>query len=162
MANKIYFRFYGLILLLLGLSAFHSTAFATSVDDILQQDQPPVGVVFEVASSQPDKLRKIVPMIQQHVKQLRQRFPDLDIAVVTHGKEQFSLTQNNEKNYSEVHQQVKSLVKDTNVAVHVCETYAGWKNIDASEFPDYVDVAPAGPAQINNYKALGYVLIKIK
>jgi hypothetical protein len=29
----------------------------------------------------------------------------------------------------------------------------------AEDFPDYVDVAPSGPAQINQYRELGYVVI---
>ena len=45
------------------------------------------------------------------------------------------------------------------VPVHVCETHAGWYGVEASDFPDYVDVAPTGPGQINLYKELGYTLI---
>lgn len=152
---------YAALALMLGLSVFQSPVFGNNIDEILQKAQPPAGVVFEIVSGQPDKLRKTIPTVQQHVKRLRERFPDLEIAVVTHGKEQFSLTQKNKKNYAGVHQQIQSLVKDAKVPVHVCETYAGWKNIDASEFPDYVDVAAAGPAQINDYRELGYILIKL-
>ena len=162
MTKKTYLPSYVVLALILGLSAFQSPVFGNSVDEILQKTEPPVGVVFEIASGQADTLRKTIPIVQKHVQRLRERFPDLEIAVVTHGKEQFSLTQKNKKNYAGVHQQIQSLVKDAKVPVHVCETYAGWKNIDASEFPDYVDVAAAGPAQVNDYRELGYILIKLK
>jgi hypothetical protein len=46
--------------------------------------------------------------------------------------------------------------------VHVCETHAGWYGVTAEDFPDYVDVAPTGPGQINLYQELGYDLIVIK
>ena len=43
--------------------------------------------------------------------------------------------------------------------VHVCGTHAGWFDVLPEDFPDYVDVAAAGPAQVNDYRALDYVLI---
>ena len=161
MAKKTPLSSYVVLALMLGLSVFQTPAFGNSVDEILQQAQPPAGVVFEIVSGQTDNLRKTIPIVRQHVQRLRERFPDIEIAVVTHGKEQFSLTQKDKKNYAGVHKQIQSLVKDAKVPVHVCETYAGWKNIDASEFPDYVDVAAAGPAQVNDYRELGYILIKL-
>jgi len=33
--------------------------------------------------------------------------------------------------------------------------------VSAEEFPGFVDVAAAGPAQINDYRALGYILITL-
>jgi hypothetical protein len=43
--------------------------------------------------------------------------------------------------------------------VHVCGTHAGWYGVTPEDFPDYVDVTTAGPAQINDYEAMGYELI---
>ena len=57
-----------------------------------------------------------------------------------------------------LHQQVESLVAD-DVPVHVCETHAGWYGVSAEDFPDYVDVAPTGPGQIELYRELDYQLI---
>ena len=82
--------------------------------------------------------------------------------VVSHGKEHFSLTRDKQKKYNKVHKGIQSLVKDSNVPVHVCGTYADWNNVDESEFPDYVDVAAAGPVQINDYRQLVYLLVKVK
>lgn len=55
----------------------------------------------------------------------------------------------------------QQLVTNDNVPLHVCGTHASWRNVGEDEFPDYVDVAAAGPATINDYIALGYTLIKI-
>lgn len=139
-------------------------ALATSVDfeEVMQRNEAPDGIVFEIVSGEADYLRQAIPAVQTQIKQLRQRFPGLPIAVVTHGKEQFALTRDKQKKYAGVHQGIQSLVKDSNVPVHVCGTYAGWHDVDETEFPDYVDVAAAGPVQINDYRELGYLLIKVK
>ena len=152
---------YSLLVSIVFLTAYNSPLFAANVDELLKQSEPPAGVVFEIASGSNDKLRQLIPLAQSHIKKLRQRFPELDIAIVTHGKEQFSLTSDNKEKYKDVHRGIKSLVKDAKVPVHVCETYASWNNVEASAFPDYVDVAAAGPAQINDYRKLGYILIQL-
>lgn len=144
------------------LVSYYLLASGEELNDILQLPTAPPGVVFEIASGDKEQLRWAIPAVQQHIQRLRERFPNLSIAVVTHGKEQFSLTRDNQKKYNEVHQGIQSLVKDSNIPVHVCGTYAERYNIGDNEFPDYIDVAAAGPAQINDYRELGYLLVKIK
>lgn len=155
------FRFLAGLLLLLFIP-FSQAQTKSPIDQLLQQPQAPEGVVFEIVTSDEDALEWAIPRTRNYIKQLRQRFPDLSIAVVTHGREMFSLQQRSEQNNQAVHQQVKSLVEQQQVTVHVCGTYAGWKGLTNEDFPDYVDVAAAGPAQINDYLALGYVKIIIK
>ena len=130
--------------------------------DKLKERLKDKSIVFEIVSGDSERLRWAIPAVQQYIRQLRQRFPELPIAVVSHGKEQFSLTRDKQKKYNKVHKGIQSLVKDSNVPVHVCGTYADWHNVDESEFPDYVDVAAAGPVQINDYRQLGYLLVKVK
>lgn len=150
-----------LLLLIAGLyMALSSTVYANEqVEALLAHPSPPEGVIFEIATGDDDALKRAIPAIQRYSEALRKKFPGLSIAVVTHGREQFSLTKENSKEYEEVHKQVKSLVKNSNISVHVCETYAGWKGLEAEAFPDYIDVAAAGPVQVNDYRALGYKLI---
>lgn len=133
---------------------------ADEIRTLLQSDKPPAGVVFEVLEGSGDALQWAIPRIADYAKRLRDRFPGLDIAVVSHGKEQFALQKRRRAEYREVHQGVQSLLGDE-VQVHVCGTHAGWYGVTAEDFPDYVDVAAAGPAQINDYKQLGYVLIRL-
>ena len=151
---------------LLGLAllfgSYRLFASGVELEEVLQRNEAPAGVVFEIVSGDSEHLRWAIPAVQQYIRQLRQRFPELPIAVVSHGKEQFSLTRDKQKKYNKVHKGIQSLVKDSNVPVHVCGTYADWHNVDESEFPDYVDVAAAGPVQINDYRQLGYLLVKVK
>lgn len=157
-------RYFPWILLGLALlfSSYRLFASGVELEEVLQRNEAPAGVVFEIVSGDSEHLRWAIPAVQQYIRQLRQRFPELPIAVVSHGKEQFSLTRDKQKKYSKVHKGIQSLVKDSNVPVHVCGTYADWHNVDESEFPDYVDVAAAGPVQINDYRQLGYLLVKVK
>jgi len=146
---------------LLSLSFTVSAQEAYSLKNILALTQPPEGVVVEIATADSAGLSWALPRAQKYVKQLRQRFKDLPIAIVTHGREQFALTRRNQTTKTKTHQSVRSLIQDSHVQVHVCGTYASWRGLSKEDFPDYVDVSAAGPAQINDYIALGYLRLVI-
>lgn len=131
------------------------------VEEILKLKNPPSGIVFEIVTGESNSLEWALPETKSYIKELRARFPKLEIAIVTHGNEQFALKSNNNKKYKKVHSLTQQLVQKDNIPLHVCGTYAGWKGVSEEEFPDYVDVAAAGPATINDYISLGYILIKI-
>jgi len=132
----------------------------TDMAFILNAKNPPKGVVFEVAESEQDALTWALPKIQSYTQDLHKKYPSMKIAVVTHGTEQFSLLSENEYQYRSIHKTVKNLVNG-NIPVHICGTHASWYDKDAMDFPDYVDVAPSGPAQIRAYQRQGYALIGI-
>lgn len=132
-----------------------------TITKLLAQDRPPPGVVFEIVTGDPQALRWAVPQVADYAKRLRERFPKLEIAVVTHGQEMFALQKDKQGTAPEVHAGIEQLAKDQGIPVHVCETYAGWRGIGAEAFPAYVNVAAAGPTQVKDYMALGYVLVKI-
>jgi intracellular sulfur oxidation DsrE/DsrF family protein len=131
---------------------------ADEIRFLLQSSEPPAGVVFEVVESDGDALEWAVPRITDYAERLRTRFPGLDIAVVSHGKEQFALQRQYKNEYQEVHQGVQSLL-GADVQLHVCGTHAGWYGVTEEDFPEYVDVTAAGPAQINDYEKLGWDVI---
>lgn len=133
-----------------------------TLGDILALSAAPPGVVIEIVTPEEEGLRWALPLAQLAVTRLREKFKDLPIAVVTHGTEQFALTQKQQSSHKAEHQIVQSLMSDSQVAVHVCGTHAEWKGVHPEDFPAYVDVAAAGPAQINDYKALGYLPLVIK
>lgn len=152
----------GLMFYLLSSAPAMAAEKADPIADILTMKEAPSGVVFEIASSDAQALRWAVPRIESYVQRLRERFPGLDVAVVSHGKEQFALTRENQDSEQKIHQGVQRLSKDQSVSVHICETYASWHSVDASEFPDYIQVSATGPMQVNDYKDLGYVLVRLR
>lgn len=133
---------------------------ASPIDAILAAKEEPPGVVFEIVTGKGDALNWALPQVKGYIDKLRERFPDLPVAIVTHGQEQFALQKKNTDKAQPVHSLTQQLGKE-GVTLHVCGTYAGWKGVSEEDFPEYVNVSPAGPAQINDYKAIGYVLVKI-
>jgi len=131
------------------------------VKQILSLEKAPAGIVFEVVTGASNSLKWALPQIQDYIKEIHARFPTLDIAIVTHGEEMFALKTTNNKKYKKVHSLTQQLVKNENIQLHVCGTYAGMRNITTEAFPDYVDVTAAGPATINDYVSLGYILIEL-
>ena len=149
------------LLLVLALFAAAPALASEQVDSLLAQSTAPEGVVFEIVEADEDALEEILPRLRQAIERIRQRFPQTEFAVVSHGREEFALQQQYQQEYADIHKQVQSLVAD-DVPVHVCETHAGWYGVSAEDFPDYVNVAPTGPGQVRLYQELGYELIVIE
>ncbi len=125
------------------------------IDRLVAADNPPGGVVFELVHWDEATWTWAAPMIADLREQLRSRFPGLDVAIVSHGGEQFQLTESRVHEQPEAIAQLRSLA-DEGVNFHVCETHSEWNDIPISEYIDIVDVSPSGPAQVNDYIALGY------
>ena len=136
-----------------------SSAWSSDVATLLGKKEAPAGVVFEIVSEEYGLLGKLLPSVKQDIDKLRERFPGLPVAIVTHGSEQFDLMTENRNTASKAHNLVEALVAQDEIEVHVCGTHAEWYGKTPEDFPDYVDVSAAGPAQINDYIALGYEVI---
>ena len=130
------------------------------ITKLLTQDQAPPGVIFEIITGDADGLNGAVPQVADYAHRLRERFPKLEIAVVTHGQEMFALQKDQRASAPEVHAEIERLAQQ-HIPVYVCASYASWRGVGAEAFPAYVKVAPAGPTQVKTYMELGYVLIKI-
>jgi len=143
-----------------GLLMGAAVANTLTLDQILSRERP-AGVVFEIVDRDPQALEFALPWVKQAAEKLEERFPGVPMALVTHGQEMFALQGSYKEKNAAVHEQVKSLKEKQGIPVHVCETYAGWKGLGPEAFPSYVDVAPSGPSQINNYIALDYLRLVV-
>lgn len=131
------------------------------MDRLLALDEPPTGVVFEIVDDD-DALKWALPRVRQLSAQIHARFPELPIAVVSHGAEQFALLASQAKGpLAPIHEAARGLRED-GVDLHVCGAHAGWYGHLPEHFPDYVDVSASGPAQINDYRAIGYEVIRLR
>ncbi|MCG8025647.1 MAG: DsrE family protein [Candidatus Thiodiazotropha endolucinida] len=132
------------------------------VDRLLEADEEPVGVVFEIIEDDDDALGWALPKIERLSAQLRKRFPELPIAVVSHGREQFGLLADEAEGLmAPIHDKARQL-RDDDIDLHVCGVHAGWDGYTPEDYPAYVDVSPSGPAQIRDYRNLGFVLIVLQ
>ena len=150
--------------MLMLLSLISLTTFATDkidIERILNMTDTPDGVVFELIGSENSKyLPNALKKVETYKLQLQKKFPDIEIAVVSHGSEQFELTKTNASKENESHDLVKRITLD-NIPVHICETHANWRGVDAEDFPDYITISAQGPIQIKQYQELGYLLVVI-
>jgi hypothetical protein len=153
------------ITLLMMLSFNHAIADSSrdmrEVNALLDRDQAPVGVVFEIVDWEDDYLEIAIPWVNTQIKSLRARFPALDIAVVSHGSEQFSLLKDADAAFPEIHSKVQRLIIEHDVKLELCLGHANMRGFQAADFPQYVDIQGSGPAQIAAYEALGYDLVLV-
>lgn len=130
------------------------------VEALLEREEAPHGVVFEIVEADESALDELIPKVRESIARIRAIYPQTEFAIVSHGREEFALQTIYRDENADIHQQVQALVAE-DVPVHVCETHAGWYGVTAEDFPDYVNVAPTGPGQISLYLELGYELIVI-
>jgi len=150
------------ILLLAALVANPAQVMANEdVERLLAQPEAPEGVVFEIVEADENALEDLLPRVRSAIETIRAHFPNTEFAVVSHGREEFALQSKYQAENAEIHRQVQSLISD-DVPVHVCETHAGWYGVSAEDFPEYVNVSPTGPGQVNLYQDLGYELIVVE
>jgi len=160
MKRFVVYLFWLMLFIQLPLTAIAGSNYPANVQAIIDNGEAPEGVVFEIVSGDKQYLDWAMPEAKRLSAQLRDRFPKLDIVIVSHGAEQFALTKKQLAGNTALNDTVKSLI-DSDVQVHVCGTHAERKGIEAEEFSELVDVAAEGPAQINDYIKLGYLRIKI-
>ena len=132
---------------------------ADDVARLIAAGTPPPGVVFEVVSGDEATLERVLPVIREHARALRARFPDLPVAVLTHGSEQFSLLSETAGRYADLHALVAALGEDDGVPVQVCGNHASWRGKGREDFPDDVEVVSAAGATLAGYRDAGFVVI---
>ncbi|MEW6646818.1 MAG: hypothetical protein AB1450_06440 [Pseudomonadota bacterium] len=132
---------------------------ALTLEDLLARPRP-AGVVIEIVGPE-GSLREGIQQLRELIGQLRGRFPALDIAVVSHGREQFALLAAATE-YTDIQGSMRELIAETQIDVHVCGAHAERAGKAPEEFVAFVDVAAHGPEQIRDYEALGFVRLKLR
>ncbi|MBT3744358.1 MAG: hypothetical protein HOG86_02405, partial [Candidatus Thioglobus sp.] len=112
-------KFKALILLLLSstLMANYSNPY---VNQLLESDNEPEGVVFELIESDKKTWKWAAPMIKDLKIQLKEKYPNIEIAVVSHGREQFQLLKSRVKSQQKAIAILEGLVQQENIDLHVC------------------------------------------
>jgi intracellular sulfur oxidation DsrE/DsrF family protein len=126
------------------------------VNEIINSDTIENGIVFTIYDYDEDALTWVIPRILHYISLVRNKNKDLPIAIVSHGEEMLSLTNENRQFYYELHSILKDLNDSAGIYFHVCGSFARLNDLDESNFPYYIDVVPSGPEQIRDYESVGY------
>lgn len=135
-----------------------TTSLHPQVAKWIESQQPPPGVVFELLSREPHFIEKRTPYIESQIVALKQAFAELDIVILSHGRELNALSREQQ---TQSYMQVFETFSQQGVSIHVCEVVAGRLNKTPDDFPRFIDVTPSGTAQLNDYKKLGYSVIRV-
>lgn len=161
--QSFYFVLVSCLLSFMGVSAHaQSSNIHPQVQNILKQAQAPEGVVFDIETLDSGALKSMAPYVTQQIKLIRERYPEVDIAVVSHGAEEFALQKQAQSQNADLHAMFNQLVTEQSVSIHVCGAVGGLKNLTREDFPEFVSYSDSGMAQLNDYKALGYQVVVIK
>ena len=144
------------------ISTFGLFSKASQIEDILTLKEEPPGVVFELIESTGYAWTWAAPKIRGYVLQLREKFPNIDLAIVSHGREQFALTKKSASSIVEEVSILKDMNKKDSVDINICGTHSQWLNVSRENYLPFINVAESGPALINDYKNLGFIVVLLE
>lgn len=159
--------FIGFVLFSMFLLAYTGIAYSSEqthpdVERLINSGQEPEGIVFEIETLDANALVEQVSYIKSLVEKVKKRYPEVDVAVVSHGTEEYALQKSESNKNAELHNVFNQMVNQSDVSVHVCGAIAGLNKLSQEDFPEFVSYSESGLAQINDYKALDYEIIVIK
>ena len=133
----------------------------SEIDDILIAEKPE-GVLFLVMEQDEEAFNWVLPRVIHYTQQLRDKWQDLTIVVLSHGEEMLALRAEYRLLHEQMHQDILMLVSKHDVLFQVCGSYANFSDVAPSEFPDYIDVVPFAPAEIDNYRLMEFKIINLE
>ena len=125
------------------------------IDALIAAKSEPDGVVFEIITWEDNTWDWAAPKLKVLIEQLRTTYPGLEVALISHGNELFDLALEKNNQSQPAIKTLQNLSED-DVDIYVCGTYASYKHLGIYDFLPFVDVAPSGTAQLNDYIKLGF------
>jgi len=132
-----------------------------ALQQLLLERQAPDGVVFEIMAWEDRTWDWAAPLLRRYVDQLREKYPDLDIVLISQGAELFDLARRAALQETPALRQLAALGEE-GVNIYISGDYAKWKRLGKKDFVDFVDVAESGSALLEDYIELGFVPIKLE
>lgn len=130
------------------------------IQDLVRMKRPG-GVVFVVMDHDTEAYEWVLPRLDRYIQIIRNKWPELPMAVLSHGDEIFSLLAANESKYSEFHRRIRALVREEGIDFQVCGAFAALSGVEESEFADFVEVVPSAPVQMSDYRLMGYRIVHL-
>ena len=122
----------------------------------------PEGVLFLVMEHDEEALLWVLPRVIHYTGQLREKWSELSVVLLSHGDEMFALMSESGTLYPEIVEMAEKLVTQHKVLFNVCGAFASQEGVSGSEFQNFVDVVPFAPAEIENYRNLEFKVINIE
>jgi len=132
-----------------------------AVQALIVADAEPGGIVFEILTWEDNSWDWAAPMLQIATRQLRERYPGIEIVLISHGNELFDLALKNSQPANPAIKILQSL-SDEQVDFYVSEDYAKYKHLGTKDFLPFVDVSPSGTAQLQDFINLGFTHILLE
>jgi len=132
-----------------------------ALQQLLLERQAPDGVVFEIMAWEDRTWDWAAPLLRRYVDQLREKYPGLDIVLISQGAELFDLARRAALRETPALRQLAALGEE-GVNIYISGDYAKWKRLGEKDFVDFVDVAESGSALLEDYIELGFVPIKLE
>ena len=132
-----------------------------NLEQLLASGQQPEGVVFEIMAWQDHSWNWAAPMLQEYVERLRENYPGIDLALISHGAELFDLSRRAGLQNSPAIRRLARLGAD-GVEIYVDGEYARWKRLEQRDFLEFVEVVDSASAQLAAFIELGYEPIKLE
>lgn len=133
----------------------------TKLEQLLAGNQLPEGIVFEIMAWEDHSWDWAAPMLQVYVERLRNKYGQLDFALISHGAELFDLTHRAGLANRPSIRQLADL-EAGGVEIYVDGEYARWKRLEQRDFLEFVEVTASASAQLAAYVELGYASIKLE
>jgi intracellular sulfur oxidation DsrE/DsrF family protein len=121
-----------------------------------------MGVIFTIREFDEDALEWVLPRVERYVKVLRQKSPEIHLAMMSHGDELAAASSGQQQRFPAMHRLLEKLSREYGFVFHVCNTAARGLGLDEDDFPAYVNVVPFGPSQVQDYLSMGYELVDLE
>jgi len=118
--------------------------------------QAPKKYVFDIILHEADAIDRLLSRAEKLARE-RPVPADTGIALVLHGPEVEFFRQKNYARYRAIVDRARRLDRAGIIEVKICRTRMRAHGIQDHEVPDFVEVVPFGPAEVERLKKLGYV-----
>ncbi len=131
------------------------------VEQVIAAGDRPEGVVFDLVTFGDHSWDWASPMLQSLIDQLQQPYPELEVALISHGFELFDLSERSGNALRPSVRQLQTLA-DAGLDVYVSANYASTRRYQPEDFLPFVNVTDSGPARVEDYVSLGFVRVELE
>jgi len=122
---------------------------------------PSIKVVYDWNLESPEKVNQALNYISNHIKAYTTYAPlsEIEIVVVSHGPEAAIFAKQNEKQFKEVIERMKSFYENYDVKFYVCNNTLKFLGFSKEDIQPFAIIVPAGVAKLAALQEEGYRIV---